>query len=297
MIINFGSLNIDNVYSVTNFVKPGETILCNDYNIYAGGKGLNQSVAAGRAGGRVRHAGMVGEEGRFLLEILRNAKVDTSLVKIVNARNGHTTIQVDKNGQNTIILYAGTNHMLDEDYAREIAEVLSKGDIVLFQNETSAIPELMKLAADRECIIALNPTPMNDRVFAMPLELVDILIVNEIEGEGMTGKADPTEILDRLASRFPTAKVLLTLGDMGMRFAHGKERMEQGIFSFGSAVDTTAAGDTFIGYYLAALSNGANDSEAIKRATIASGICVTRAGAAQSIPFLSEVEAVINSKE
>lgn len=297
MIINLGSLNIDYVYSVTNFVKPGETILCNDYNIYAGGKGLNQSVAAGRAGGRVRHAGMVGEEGRFLLDILSNAKVDISLIKIVNERNGHTTIQVDKNGQNTIILYAGTNYMLDADYARTIAEVLSKGDIVLFQNETSAIPELMKLAADKECIIALNPAPMNDRVSMMPLELVNIFILNEIEGEGMTGKADPTEILDTLASRFPTAKILLTLGDAGMLFAHGEERMENGIFSFGNPVDTTAAGDTFIGYYLAALSNGANDSEAIKRAVVASGICVTRAGAAQSIPFLSEVEAAMNSKK
>lgn len=297
MIINFGSLNIDYVYSVTNFVKPGETILCNDFNIYAGGKGLNQSVAAGRAGGRVRHAGMVGEEGKFLLDILSNANVDISLIKVVNARNGHTSIQVDKNGQNTIILYAGTNYMLDADYARAIAEVLSKGDIVLFQNETSAIPELMKLASDKGCIIALNPAPMNEKVSMMPLELVNIFILNEVEGEGMTGKADPTEMLDALALRFPAAKILLTLGDNGMRFAHGEKRMEKGIFSFGDPVDTTAAGDTFIGYYLAALSNGATDSEAINCATVASGICVTRAGAAQSIPFLSEVEAAMNSKK
>lgn len=297
MIINFGSLNIDYVYSVTNFVKPGETILCNDLNIYAGGKGLNQSVAAGRAGGRVRHAGMVGEEGKFLLDILSNANVDISLIKVVNARNGHTSIQVDKNGQNTIILYAGTNYMLDADYARAIAEVLSKGDIVLFQNETSAIPELMKLASDKGCIIALNPAPMNEKVSMMPLELVNIFILNEVEGEGMTGKADPTEMLDALALRFPAAKILLTLGDNGMRFAHGEKRMEKGIFSFGDPVDTTAAGDTFIGYYLAALSNGATDSEAINCATVASGICVTRAGAAQSIPFLSEVEAAMNSKK
>lgn len=295
MIINFGSLNIDYVYSVTNFVKPGETILCNDYNIYAGGKGLNQSVAAGKAGGCVRHAGMIGGEGKFLLNILKDANVDISLVKIVNARNGHTSIQVDKNGQNSIILYGGTNHMLDTDYARIVAGTLSKGDIVLFQNETTAISELMRLAAAKECIIALNPSPMDDRVGMLPLELVDIFILNEIEGEGMTDKSKPEEILDSLAFRFPEAKILLTLGKAGMHFAYGEKRLEAGVFDYDALVDTTAAGDTFTGYYLAAVSQGMDDSEAIKRATVASGICITRAGAAQSIPLISEVEAALKS--
>jgi len=296
MIINFGSLNIDNVYSVANFVKPGETILCNGYHVYAGGKGLNQSVAAGRAGGCVRHAGMIGEEGEFLLDLLKDAQVDVSLVKTVNARNGHTSIQVDKSGQNCIILYGGTNHMLDADYAKMVADTLSKGDIVLFQNETSAISELMKLAAARECIVALNPSPMDDRIGALPLELVDIFILNEIEGEGMTDKSKPEEILDSLVLRFPKAKILLTLGKAGMCFAYGEERLAEGIFEYGALVDTTAAGDTFTGYYLAAVSQGMDDKEAIKRASAASGICVTRAGAAQSIPFVSEVADALKSK-
>ncbi len=296
MIINFGSLNIDYVYSVKNLVRPGETILCTDYNVYAGGKGLNQSVAAGRAGGRVRHAGMVGEEGKFLLDLLKAAQVDISLVKIVNARNGHTAIQVDKSGQNSIILYGGTNHMLDADYAGVVADTLSKGDIVLFQNETSAIPDLMRLAAAKGCIIALNPSPMDDRIGALPLELVDIFILNEIEGEGMTDRSEPEEVLDSLVSRFPKAKILLTLGKAGMRFAYGEERFAEGVFDYGALVDTTAAGDTFTGYYLAAVSQGMDDREAVKRATVASGICITRAGAAQSIPLASEVEAALKSK-
>ena len=295
MIINFGSLNIDYVHAVTNFVKPGETILCNDYNIYAGGKGLNQSVAAGRAGGCVYHAGMVGEEGHFLLDILNSAGVNTTLVKTVNARNGHTFIQVEESGQNCIVLYGGANHMLDVDYTKLVAEILSKDDIVLFQNETSAISEMMQLAAAKECIIAFNPAPMDDRVRTLPLELVDIFILNEIEGEGMTGRSESAEILDSLTLRFPKAKILLTLGKAGMRFAYGEKRLEEGIFDYDALIDTTAAGDTFTGYYLAAVSQGMDDSEAIKRATVASGICVTRAGAAQSIPSVSEVEAALNS--
>lgn len=295
MIVNFGSLNIDYVYSVKNFVKPGETILCTGYNVYAGGKGLNQSVAAGRAGGRVRHAGMIGEEGRFLLDILNDAHVDSSLVKIVGERNGHTVIQVDQNGQNSIILYGGTNHMLDADYAELVAGTLSKGDIVLFQNETSANSDLMKLAAEKECVIALNPSPMDDRIRALPLELVSIFILNEIEGGDMTGRNDPAEILYGMALRFPKAKILLTLGKAGMRFTYGKNQFEEGIFEYGSVVDTTAAGDTFTGYYLAAVSRGIDDREAVRQATAASGICVTRAGAAQSIPFASEVRAALDS--
>lgn len=293
MIVNFGSLNIDHVYRVDHFVKPGETILCSSYNVYAGGKGLNQSVAAGRAGGRVRHAGMIGEEGGFLLEVLKDAGVDTSLVQLVKDRNGHTSIQVEKSGQNSIVLYPGTNHLLSADYAGIVAEDLSKGDIVLFQNETTAKSEMMKLASQNGCIIALNPSPMDCQIGDLPLELVDIFILNEIEGEGLTNKCKPDEILDVLVSRFPKAKILLTLGKDGVQFAMGDTRLKEGIFKFGSLVDTTAAGDTFTGYYLAGISQGMDDKSAIRRASAAAGLCVTRAGAAKSIPMAAEVEAVL----
>lgn len=297
MIINFGSLNIDYVYSVKNFVKPGETIQCSDYNIYAGGKGLNQSIALSLAGGNVRHAGMIGQEGGFLLDILRASGVDVSIVKKVNARNGHASILVEESGQNCIIIYGGTNRMLDSDYVEMVADNLSIGDIVLLQNETSAISEMIKMASAKGCTIVFNPSPMDDVIQTLPLELVDIFILNEIEGEEMTGEREPDRILDNMGLRFPKARILLTLGKAGMRFFYRGKRFEEGIFDCGAPIDTTAAGDTFIGYYLAGISQGYDDQEAVKHATVASGICVTRLGAAQSIPLVSEVEAMLNSSK
>ncbi len=295
MIINFGSLNIDNVYAVKQLVRPGETIMCTDLKVYAGGKGLNQSVAAGRAGAGVKHAGIIGGEGKFLLDILKDSNVDTSLVQTVNAKNGHAFIQVEQSGQNSIILYPGTNHMLDAVFAQQVADTLKDNDIVLLQNETSAISDMIALASDKRCRIALNPAPMDESILKLPLDKVDIFILNEIEGNGLTGKDEPEDILEEMANQFPEAKTLLTVGKKGSLFACGKSRYRFGIFHSGGTVDTTGAGDTFTGYYLAGISMGMNDIEAINRATVAAGICVTHKGAAPSIPYMMEVEAVMGS--
>lgn len=288
-IINFGSLNIDYVYSVDHFVKPGETISSDNMEIYPGGKGLNQSIAIARAGGSVIHSGVFSDDGVFLYNMLKNNNVDVSTLKKVKSSNGHAIIQVAKNGENSIILFTGTNGMIDESYIDKVIEKTVGNEIVLFQNETSSIGYAMKRAKDRGCMIAFNPAPMNSKVHTYPLELVDILIVNRSEGMLLSGKEETSEILSSLNSKYPDAKIILTLGKNGAWYSYKNVRFYIPIYPEDSLVDTTAAGDTFIGYYLAGISNGIIDEEALYFATKAAAVCVSRKGASVSIPFKDEI--------
>lgn len=290
MIINFGSLNIDYVYEMEKIVRPGETLASKERLVFPGGKGLNQSVALARAGATVKHAGFAGKaDAQFLVDILDESGVDTTLIERVEATNGHAVIQVDDRGENCIILYGGTNGMPDSVYTKKIGQILNPGDLVLFQNETSAIGEMMHIAKEEGARIALNPSPMDQACLSLPLELVDIFMLNEIEGEAITGRHNAKEIMEALISKFPKAKIILTLGGDGSMYGDTEKRFLQPAAKCEHIADTTAAGDTFTGYYLASIEAGMSDEEAILRATAASAICITRMGAAPSIPVREEV--------
>ena len=289
-IVNFGSLNIDYVYSVDHFVQPGETLSADIMQIYPGGKGLNQSIAVARAGGDIHHAGRYGADGTFLMELLKENGVDTNCLEKMDASNGHAIIQVDQHGENSILLYGGTNEMVDEAFIDRTIESVQSDDIVLFQNEVSSIGYAMKKAKEKGCKIALNPAPMNQKVLGYPLELVDILVVNETEGEALSGEKEVDAILNALKKAYPHTKVILTLGSKGAWFAFGDERFFVKACKVDKVVDTTAAGDTFIGYYLACISKGVDDKEALETATKAAAITVSRKGAAVSVPTMDELK-------
>ncbi len=289
MIYNFGSLNVDYVYTVDDFVKAGETIASLRLDTFAGGKGLNQSVALARAGANVRHCGYVSKHAGFLLETLTSSGVDVSNVRQVDSVNGHAIIQVNRDGQNCIMLYGGTNLMLDDTYAKQIADLIKPGDMLLFQNETTAIAQMMQLGKANGARIVLNPSPMNENCLNLPLELVDIFILNETEGEALTKEKAPDMILRCMHERFPNAKILLTLGGEGSVFMSDAEHFTQSAYTHGPVVDTTAAGDTFTGYYLACIERGDNDRTAVKNAAVAAGMSVTIKGASASIPLMNDV--------
>ena len=158
-IINFGSLNIDKVCSVEEFVQPGETIMATGYSVNAGGKGLNQSVAAARAGAQVLHAGAVGSDGLFLKEILADAGADVSCLRVMDTESGCAFIEVNSKGQNRIIVSAGTNRMYTEEYIKNVLEKAEAGDFVLLQNEINNMPYIMKKAHERGLRIAFNAAP------------------------------------------------------------------------------------------------------------------------------------------
>ena len=289
-ILNFGSLNIDHVYRVEHFVRPGETLSSTDYRVFMGGKGSNQSLALALAGAPVVHAGKLGSDGGWLKERLAGYGVDTALVEVGTGASGHAIIQVSASGENAIILHGGANREITAADAARVLASFGPGDWLLLQNEISAIPEIMRQAHNRGLTIAFNPAPMHTDVLAYPLELVRLFVVNEIEAAELSGEREPDRILGAMRQRYPGAATVLTLGSDGAAYAGpaGTFRVPAPKVT---AVDTTAAGDTSIGYFLAELLRGADPRRALEVACRAAALCVTRPGAADSIPRRAEVEA------
>ena len=276
-VLNFGSLNIDFVYRVRDFVRPGETIPAKSFARFAGGKGLNQSLALARAGAQVVHAGAVGEDGGFLLDILRESGVDCSAVAVdPEVSSGHGVIQVADSGENSIVLYHGANHRIGPEIIAGAFGHADAGDILLLQNEISAMPEIMRKAAERRMRIFFNPAPMTPAVAEYPLELVDTLIVNETEAEALASCRLPAGV-----------NVLKTLGARGAVY---NDTIQVAAHRVEHVVDTTAAGDTFIGYFIAGLLRGDDVRFAMETASAASAWCIQRAGAATSIPYRRDLE-------
>lgn len=312
-IINFGSLNIDYVYAVTHFVRGGETLAASDRAIHAGGKGLNQSVALARAGLRVAHAGAIGPDGVFLKELLAAEGVDVSRIALDATRpTGHTVIQVTPEGENAILYYAGMNAALSADFARETIEALEPEDVVLLQNETSAVADIIEAALEKGLRVVFNPAPYDPSVNALPLEKLHALFLNMTEACGILGM-DPVsacaspeageKILAELAERFPQTTVVLTQGSRGAGWSRPGEAPGFAPAFPVKAVDTTGAGDTFTGYAVRAIlaaESAADPQEAARRfaigmrtASMAAALSVTKPGAAGAIPALADVLAAL----
>lgn len=287
-ICNFGSLNIDVVCRVPRIARPGETLASAGVTTFAGGKGANQSVALARAGAHVAHAGAVGPDGAWLIDKLGRDGVDVSPVRVIeSARTGHAYIQVDDAGENAIVLEAGANHALTREQIDRTLSAFSAGDVLLLQNETNELPYLIEAGRQRGLTVCFNPAPMSAAVHDYPLDAVDLLIVNETEGEALSGERDPQRIAETLQRRCG-GEVIVTLGAQGA-LHHGEHGPAAAPGQAVQVVDTTAAGDTFIGYYLAALVTGLDVRERLARACAAAALCCTRAGAIDAIPRVEEV--------
>lgn len=287
-VLNFGSLNIDHVYQVDHVVRPGETIPSGGYQIFAGGKGANQSAALARAGAAVFHAGRVGPEGAWLVEKLAGLGVAMEFTLAGDTPTGHALIQVDTAGRNAIVLFPGANQELTPSQVDTALASFGAGDLLVLQNETNLVPYLIEGAKARGLRVCLNPAPFTPQVNTYPLGLVDILVLNEIEGNGLSGAEDTEGILAGLAGRLPSCQVVLTLGAQGVAFRAPGESFTVPAHP-AEVVDTTAAGDTFLGYYLARLAAGSSPRVAVEVAVRAAALCVSRPGAMDSIPRADEV--------
>jgi len=287
-ILNMGSINIDYVYAVPHFVQAGETLSATSRQIFPGGKGLNQSIALARSGGDVTHAGMAGSDGDFLITLLRDAGVDTSLIAQSSGPSGHAIIQVSPDGQNNILLFPGANSKLDEDFVDKALSSFGKGDILVMQNEVSCVGYAIESAKAKGMDIAFNPSPFGPEIASYPLELVDWWLLNEIEGQALTGESDPEDILQAMGGLYPNAVVVLTLGENGVICLSEGNVLRQASRKV-VAVDTTAAGDTFTGYFISAIAAGKAIKDALNIASLAASVSVTRKGAAISIPHIEEI--------
>ena len=287
-ILNFGSLNLDLVYQMPHFVRAGETLSSTGFSRNVGGKGLNQSVALAKAGAEIYHAGLVGEDGEMLRAFLADNGVDTRFVRTIDQPSGHAVIQVVPEGNNCIFLYGGANQCVTEAFIQEVLESFGPGDFLVLQNEINKIDAIIHAAHARGMQVVLNPSPIADNLKELPLEKISWFILNEIEGAELSGETEADRILDKLTALYPHAKIVLTLGGDGSVYAGDGERVRQRAYRV-QAVDTTAAGDTFTGFFFAAVADGVPAAEALRRASKASSISVTRPGAAASIPTLNEV--------
>lgn len=289
----FGSLNIDYTYRVPHFVRKGETLAARSLQVFSGGKGMNQAVALARAGAPAQMAGAIGRDGLFLLEQLRQAGAGTEYVQVLeNERTGNAFIQNDDEGDNCILLYGGANQAVSKEQIDRVLENFQAGDYLVLQNEISQIPYLMERGHKRGMKLVLNPSPMERAVLDYPLEYVDIFMLNRLEGEELLGREcpDEKELLEKLGEKYPAAEIVLTLGEKGSLYRRGETVVSQPAYSV-RTVDTTGAGDTYTGFFVSGLMKGLSPKDAMKQASKAAALAVTRQGAAPSIPTLEEVEA------
>lgn len=292
-VLNFGSLNIDYVYDVDHFVRAGETISSNGLQLFCGGKGLNQSVAFARSGAETYHAGCIGKDGGMLTDMLKSAGVDVRFVRVrEDVASGHAIIQVSKSGENCILLHGGANQSMDDAFVDEVLSHFGQGDLLMLQNEINHLPYIVQRAKERGMMIVLNPSPFNEKILALDLSMLDAIIVNETEGNELSGETEADAIIAALLARYPAMRIVLTLGKHGAIYADAKERAFCEIMPM-PVQDTTAAGDTFTGYFFSALMGGKTPHEALKTATAASALAVSRKGAAPSIPTAEEVKALL----
>ena len=256
--------------------------------IFPGGKGLNQSIALSRAGSKVIHGAILGSDGEFLKQIMSESGVDTSHIKSVKNPSGHAIIQVDKSGQNSILLYGGTNREIDREYIEQFLSCANENDILVLQNEISNLSVAFEIAIEHKMQIAFNPSPFDETIHNLPLQYVKWWFCNETEGEALFGSSNPDKMAESFIQKYPDSNLILTLGEKGCIFKNADTFIRQPIYET-EVIDTTAAGDTFTGYFISAISQGESIDCALKLASKASSVTVSRKGAAVSIPYNNEI--------
>lgn len=293
-ILTFGSCNVDYVYGVPHIVAPGETLVAENLSLFPGGKGLNQAIAIAKAGVPVYFAGCIGKEDTMLRPLMKQAGVDLTYLQPVDIPTGQAIIQVDKDGENSIFIYRGANGAVTPEHIDHVLANFDPGDILLLQNEISNLMYLIDRAAAKGMRIILNPSPFEEALKEIDLTKLYCVIVNETEASQWAGTEHPFDFLFWVQQRHPSLKVVLTLGKKGSIFFQNGKCCRQQAYKT-TAVDTTAAGDTFTGYYVAGLYREEPTDQIFAKASAASAIAVSRMGAASSIPTYDEVTSMITT--
>jgi len=287
-ILNFGSLNIDYIYSVNNFVSEGETIPSLSFSKNCGGKGLNQAIALSRVSNDVYFAGQVGQDGKFLVNELYDNNVNTEYIGISNEITGHAIIQVNGAGENCIITHGGANHKISTKYIDDVLNNFDKGDLLIVQNEISNVDYVIKKGYEKGLKIIYNPSPIIDIIEQIDFTHLEYLVINHFEGTIITGKKENKEILEYLLTKYPNLKVILTASEHGAYY--GEKDKEIFVASLKvKVVDTTCAGDTFLGFFIGGIINNKSIKESMQIATKAASIAISRSGASRTIPKMKDV--------
>lgn len=281
-VYNLGSINIDHVYRVPHLPEPGETLASSAFTSGLGGKGANQSIAIARAGGNVFHIGAIGNDGTWTKARLAEIGVDTRFVETLDIPTGHAIINVDDNGENAIVLSSSANQALTENQIVNALSDAKAEDWLLLQNETNLGLFAAKTAKAKGLRIAYAAAPFDAETAKAMLPFIDLLAVNEIEA------AQLSQCLGINADALPIAQTLITRGAEGAVLWQDNCATSVEAFTV-EPVDTTGAGDTFLGYFLAAIDTGRPPEAALRNAAAASALQVLKEGAAEAIPTAQEV--------
>ncbi len=284
-IFNLGSINVDHFYQVPHLPAPGETLAATGFTTGLGGKGANQSVAAARAGARVTHIGAIGADGAWALAKLRDYGVDTGAIRQVDAPTAHAIINVDQAGENAIVIYPGANVKQSLSAVSETLSAANPGDILLLQNETNLQAEAAEKARALGLFVIYSAAPFDAGAVRAMLPHTDLLVMNEGEYASLTAALE-TDLLPDL---------LITSGARGSTWQSEKGDTEMPAFAV-TPVDTTGAGDCFIGTLAAGLDQGLARQDAMRLAAAAAALQVTRPGTASAIPTRDEVNAFLQSQ-
>lgn len=283
-IYNLGSINADLLYPVPHLPAPGETLAASGFRRGLGGKGANMSVAAARGAARVVHIGAVGPDGRWARDLLMEYGVDTRHIATVDTVTGHAIILIDLAGENMIIINPGANHALNEAHIGLALAEASPGDTLLMQNETTHQMLCAKIGADLGLRVVYAAAPFDAEAVHAVLPYLDMLILNAVEADQLT------QALGKGPEALGVTDVIVTLGARGCRWIHRGDTIKDFAALPVTPVDTTGAGDTFTGFLLAGLDRGMPMEQAIRLATKAAALMVTRVGTADVIPDLLEIE-------
>lgn len=290
-IYNLGSINVDHFYRLGHLPAPGETLATTDYSAGLGGKGANQSVAAARAGAKVFHIGAVGPEGRWILDRLSDWGVDVCNVSRIGTPTGHAIINVDSEGENTIVIFAGANRAFGLGEVELALSAAGPADTLILQNETAHQVDAARIARVKGMRVIYSAAPFDADAVRAVLDHVTILAMNAVEAQQLT------EVMGVTLDRLPVPEILVTKGAEGAEWRSlqvGEQIMHAAMKV--DAVDSTGAGDTFVGYFAAALDAGEAPARALRLASVAAALKVTRAGTADAIPTRAEVDAFQEEK-
>ena len=286
-IYNLGSVNIDYLYSLPHLVRPSETLAANDFKQGLGGKGANQSVAIAKAGGSVKHIGAMHPADRQYFDQLNALNIDTSHLYFSETPTGHGIVMVDEqSAENQIVVYPGANFAITEQMVNEGLKDATASDWALCQNETSQTDYFMQFAKVKGMKLCYSAAPFDAEKTQVMLPLINMLVVNEIEAK------DLERTLNRSIKECGVDHILVTLGSRGVRYIGSNEE-----FIVPSpvvdAVDTTGAGDTFLGLFLARYDQTGDLRASLHFAVTGAAIQVTRPGTADAIPSLEEIESAL----
>jgi ribokinase len=285
-IFNLGSVNIDHFYGVPHLPVPGETLSASSHKLGLGGKGVNQSVAAAKAGVSVYHIGAIGENEAWVRERILSYGIQCEHVHSLDCATGHAIIYVDAAGENSIVLEAGANRQLTEIMLQSAFDEAHAGDILLLQNETNQQVSAAKLALEKGMRVIYSAAPFDVDAVKAILPHVSMIAVNEVEAAQLSGA------LEVSLDQFRGPDLIVTLGSKGAMWRCGQSGETVEVSSPRvDAVDTTAAGDTFIGAVAAGLDAGLSIKFAMEWAVKAAALKVTREGTADAIPTRAEVDA------